>query len=80
MAKYFCLYCGSQASTVSSLTSGYCTRHPDGSGLHHVLYEGGEKSQYTCKYCGTSAPSISSMTCGYCPRNQNGRGHHVPAL
>ena len=80
MAKYFCLYCGSQASTVSSLTSGYCTRHPDGSGLHHVLYEGSEKSQYTCKYCGTSAPSISSMTCGYCPRNQNGRGHHVPAL
>ena len=80
MAKYFCLYCGSQASTVSSLTSGYCTRHPDGNGLHQVLSEGSEKSQYTCKYCGSSYPSISSMTGGYCPRNQNGRGHHVPAL
>lgn len=79
MAKYFCLYCGWQAGSVSALTSGTCPRSPN-SGGHHVLYDGSEKSQYTCKYCGLQSGAISGLTSGTCPRSPNSGGHHVPAL
>ena len=48
MANYYCVYCGTKYSSVSSLTANNCSRHPDGpSRGKHVLYEGSEKSQYT---------------------------------
>ena len=31
MANYYCEYCGSKFSSVSSLTAGNCLRHPNGS-------------------------------------------------
>ena len=44
MANFYCEYCGYKSNSVSTLTNGYCPRHPDGRGKHK-LYEGGEKSQ-----------------------------------
>ena len=83
MANYYCVYCGSKYSSVSSLTANSCSRHPDGpSRGKHVLYEGSEKSQYTCKYCGTKYSSLSSLTANSCSRHPNGpsKGKHSPAL
>lgn len=83
MANYYCEYCGTKSSSVSSLTSGWCTKHPDGANKgHHKLYEGSEKSQYTCKYCGSKSSSISSLTSGWCTKHPKGsnKGHHSPAL
>jgi DNA-directed RNA polymerase subunit RPC12/RpoP len=83
MANFYCEYCGNKASTVSSLTAGYCLRHPDGSNKgRHKLYEGSEKSQYVCKYCGNKASTISSLTAGTCLRHPLGsnKGKHLPAL
>ncbi len=63
MANYYCKYCGTKASSVSSLTGNSCSRHPDGPNRgKHALYEGQEKSQYTCKYCGTKSSSLGSLT------------------
>ncbi|QQS51101.1 MAG: hypothetical protein IPM71_16325 [Bacteroidota bacterium] len=83
MAKVLCKYCGSSASTISSLTANTCPRHPLGSHKgKHALYEGAEKSQYECKYCGSKASSISSLTANTCPRHPNGshKGKHEPAM
>jgi len=83
MAKFYCEYCGSNYSSVSSLTAGSCSRHPDGANKgRHKLYEGGEKPKYTCKFCGSAYSSISSLTSGSCSRHPNGsnKGHHSPAL
>lgn len=83
MAKFYCEYCGTSASSVSSLTGGSCQRHPNGAYKgKHKLYEGSEKSKYTCKYCGTSASSIASLTGGSCQRHPDGayKGKHAPAL
>lgn len=83
MAKFYCEYCGTSASSVSSLTAGNCLRHPNGAHKgKHKLYEGSEKSKYTCKYCGTSASSLSALTAGNCLRHPNGahKGKHAPAL
>lgn len=83
MANYYCEYCGRKASSVSSLTSSSCIRHPNGAGKgKHKLYEGSEKSQYTCKYCGKNSSSISSLTSSSCIRHPNGagKGKHAPAL
>ena len=82
MANFYCEYCGQKFSSVSSLTSSYCYRHPDGVNKgRHKLYEGDEKSQYTCKYCGCKASSISSLTANYCYRHPDGpnKGKHAPA-
>jgi len=76
MGKYYCMYCGTPAYSISSLTNGRCEKNPDGK--YHVLYEGDEKSKYTCKYCGTPAYSISSLSNGICGKNPNGKSH-VPA-
>lgn len=83
MANFYCEYCGTKSSSVSSLTSGLCSRHPNGSGKgRHKLYEGTEKPKYTCKYCGRDASSISSLISGLCPRHPDGssKGRHAPAL
>ncbi|MCX6251779.1 MAG: hypothetical protein NTX61_13635 [Bacteroidetes bacterium] len=83
MANFYCEYCGTTASSVSSLTSGNCQRHPNGSFKgKHSLYQGSEKAKYTCKYCGSNASSISSLTGQNCQRHPDGsfKGHHSPAL
>ncbi len=83
MANYYCEYCGTKYSSVSSLTGSRCNRHPSGPGKgRHKLYEGSEKSQYICKYCGTKYSSISNLTSGTCNRHPDGvgKGKHAPAL
>jgi hypothetical protein len=83
MSNYFCKYCGRETSSVSSLTSGTCHRHPDGPNKgKHALYEGDEKSKYTCKNCGRDASSLSALTSGTCHRHPDGpnKGKHQPAL
>lgn len=83
MANFYCEYCGQKYSSVSSLTLGTCSRHPNGSNKgKHKLYEGSEKPKYTCKYCGQQYSSISSLTLGTCSRHPNGsnKGKHAPAL
>ncbi len=77
MANFYCKCCGTKYSSVSSLTSGFCSKNPEGK--KHALYEGSEKSQYVCKYCGTKYSSISSLCSGFCSKNPNGK-HHSPAL
>lgn len=32
MAKFYCEYCGTSTSSISSLTANNCPRHPDGNG------------------------------------------------
>jgi DNA-directed RNA polymerase subunit RPC12/RpoP len=81
--NYYCKYCGTKASSISSLTGSSCSCHP--SGPHkgkHALYEGAEKAKYECKYCGTGAPSISSLTGNTCSRHPLGshKGKHEPAM
>lgn len=81
MANYYCEYCGHKASSVQSLTSGSCPRHPLGPNKgKHKLYEGDEASRYICEYCGHESASISSLTSGNCPRHPAGpnRGKHKP--
>jgi len=83
MARYYCKHCGRDASSVSSLVSGFCIRHPDGANKgKHVLYEGGEKSRYTCRNCGRDSSSLSSLTSAFCIRHPDGanKGRHQPAL
>lgn len=83
MANFYCEYCGTKSSSVSSLTASFCSRHPRGAGKgKHKLYEGSEKSKYTCKYCGNSSSSLSSLTASSCSRHPNGagKGKHSPAL
>jgi DNA-directed RNA polymerase subunit RPC12/RpoP len=77
MTNYYCKYCGAKYSSLSSLTAGSCSRHPNEKGKH-ALYEGSEKSQYYCMYCGTKYSSISSLTAGSCSRHPNGKGKHAP--
>lgn len=83
MTHYYCKYCGQKFPTISSLTSGRCIKHPDGSYEgRHALYEGSEKSQYACKYCGQKFSTISSLTSGKCIKHPDGsyKGRHSPAL
>jgi len=83
MAKFYCKYCGNAYSSVQSLTSTTCSRHPDGVGKgRHALYEGDEAPEYTCKYCGKRASTIASLTSQMCPRHPdgNGKGRHSPSL
>ncbi len=83
MANYFCEYCGTKYSSVSSLTSSSCSKHPNGLNKgKHKLYEGSEKSQYVCKYCGTKNSTLSSLTSNSCSKHPDGlnKGKHAPAL
>ncbi len=80
MSNYYCEYCGSKHSTVSSLVANTCIRNP--SKGRHKLYEGSEKSQYVCKYCGMKYTNIASLTANTCSKHPNGasKGRHAPAL
>ena len=83
MGNYYCEYCGTKSSSISSLTASSCSRHSYGPNKgKHKLYEGSEKSKYNCKYCGTSASTISSLTASSCSRHPEGpnKGKHAPAL
>jgi len=83
MANFYCKYCGTKNTSVASLTSSACARHPDGINRgKHALYEGSEKAQYTCKYCGTKSHSIASLTSSDCSRHPNGtnKGKHAVAV
>jgi transcription elongation factor Elf1 len=83
MTNFYCEYCGTKSSSVSSLTAQSCGKHPLGNNKgKHKLYEGSEKSKYTCKYCGTSSSSIQSLTAQSCGRHPEGnnKGKHAPAL
>lgn len=77
MANVTCMYCGHISSSVSSLSSGTCSKNPFSK--NHQLYEGSQKSQYVCKYCGHKMSTIASLTSGTCSKNPNGK-RHVPAL
>ncbi|MBB5217960.1 Zn finger protein HypA/HybF involved in hydrogenase expression [Treponema rectale] len=79
--SYYCKYCGSKASSISSLTSGSCPKHPNGwCKGNHEPYQGNEQKNYYCEYCGSKASSISSLTSGSCPKHPNGwcKGNHSP--
>lgn len=83
MSNFYCEYCGTKSSSVSSLTANSCLRHPNGPGKgKHKLYEGPEKAQYVCKYCGTKSSNIASLTANSCLRHPNGagKGKHAPSL
>ena len=83
MTKYYCEYCGTKSSSISSLTASSCSRHPQGpSKGKHKLYEGSEKTKYNCKYCGISSSSLASLTASSCSRHPQGpsKGKHVPTL
>jgi hypothetical protein len=83
MANFYCEYCGTKYSSVASLTSAQCLKHPNGPNKgKHKLYEGSEKPQYLCKYCGTKYSSLPSLTSSQCLRHPNGsnKGKHAPAL
>ena len=32
--NFYCEYCGSKFSTISSLTNNFCSKHPNGRGKH----------------------------------------------
>lgn len=76
MANFYCKWCGTKHSSVSSLTGNSCSKNPDGK--RHELYEGSEKAKYTCKFCGIQHSSISSLTGNSCSKSPNKR--HQPAL
>ena len=83
MSNFYCEYCGTKSSNISTLVATPCYRHPSGSNQgKHKLYEGSEKSQYACKYCGTSTSSIMSLAGSPCHRHPNGsnKGKHAPTL
>lgn len=81
--NYYCKYCGARYNSISSLTSGNCPRHPNGSykGRHAVYQGDSDQKKYFCEYCGAQYNSISSMTSGNCPRHPDGtyKGRHSPS-
>jgi len=76
MANFYCKWCGTKYSSVSSLTANPCSKNPEGN--KHALYEGSEKAQYTCKFCGTKYSSLSSLTANPCSKSPTKK--HQPAL
>ena len=81
--KYYCIYCGYSSSSISSLTSSSCVRHPDGQNKgRHLPYEGSIRSKYECEYCGYSSSSIATLTSSTCVRHPNGqnKGRHKPYI
>lgn len=83
MPNYYCKKCGRKFSTVASLASSPCQRHPDGPNKgRHALYEGSEKSRYTCKNCGREFLNLLALTSSPCQRHPVGpnKGSHQPSL
>ena len=48
--------------------------------VHHVLYEGAEKSAYTCRYCGRVYGGFRNLVTNVCPQHPERGACHVPAL
>ena len=68
MNYFYCEYCGDKFSSIESLTSKSCAKHPNG------FHKGKHKqSYYFCKYCGT--PNYLQTTLKLCPKNIRGRNH-----
>ena len=79
MSNFYCEYCGTKSSSISSLTANSCHRHLLGNGKgKHKLYEGSEKSQYTCKCCGSKYSTLSSLCSSSCSKSDTKK--HQPAL
>lgn len=80
MANYYCKWCGSRYSHIGGLSTGSCSKNPNG--RKHELYEGSEKSRYTCKYCGKESSTILTLIGSFCLRHPkgSGKGRHHPAL
>ncbi len=76
MANFYCKWCGSKHSSVSSLTINSCSKNPEGK--KHALYEGSEKSEYTCKFCGSKHSSLSSLCINSCSKSPTKK--HQPAM
>lgn len=76
MANFYCKWCGGKYSSVSGLTSGSCSKNPEGK--KHGLYEGDEKPQYTCKCCGNKYSSLTSLCSGSCSKSSTKK--HQPAI
>lgn len=65
---FYCKKCGQEYSSLSSLTSAWCSR---GSNEHCVPYEGHEHGSYHCKKCGQEYSSLRSLTNAWCSRCSN---------
>lgn len=76
--RYYCIRCGMSFSNVRDLAINNCPKGPLLS--HHVLYEGGEKSEYTCKFCGRTYSDFRNLVINVCPNNPKRGACHVPAL
>ncbi len=76
MANFYCKWCGSKHSTITSLTNSTCFKNPEGN--KHALYEGTEKPQYACKYCGQKHTTLTSLTNSTCFKSPTKL--HQPAL
>jgi hypothetical protein len=76
MANFYCKWCGTKHSSVSTLTVNTCSRNPNGK--KHELYEGSEKSQYTCKLCGRQSHTLGSLVANSCTKSPTKK--HQPAL
>lgn len=76
MANFYCKWCGSKYTNVTTLTSGSCSKNPEGK--KHGLYEGSEKSQYVCKCCGSKYSNLTTLCTGSCSKSYTKK--HQPAL
>jgi hypothetical protein len=74
MSKFYCMYCGNSASTISNLTGSSCKKNHEGK--KHVPYSGSSPEKCTCKYCGSSASTISNLTGSSCKNSPN--KYHIP--
>ena len=68
MAKYVCAFCGKSSSMAHSVTSGKCSRSPNGA--HKVI---SEQDQYVCKYCAKKSKLALSVLNGSCSKSPNKR-------
>ena len=83
MSEYLCKHCGQKFTTLIALTSGKCSRHPQGPFMgRHAPYEGSLKTTYVCKYCGQKFSSMIALTSCACHRHPQGpfRGKHEAML
>lgn len=79
----YCKYCGQKYPSVLVLTSGSCSRHPNGPNKgKHAPYQGDAQDKYVCEYCGQKYPTILTLTAGPCFRHPGGpnKGRHSPML
>ena len=76
MANFYCKWCGSKYTNVTTLTSGSCSKNPEGK--KHGLDEGSKKSQYVCKCCRSKYSNLTTLCTGSCSKSHTKK--HQPAL